>query len=150
MNKMDKVLKQIENGDFDTPPKPKVRRRFEPYPRDPVKKEEERKQQWYRIGKVVCEGHEVKLHKESKLAAKRTYIYYYGKGNWIGPSPRQLGKINHAQFQLELEEKEMVLQMFLRDEAEGPASFEGRNLLTEGIEQGIEQGEDGAPRDEIT
>ena len=147
---MDKVLKQIEDGEFDFTPKPKIKKRFEPYPRDPVKKDEERKQQWYRIGKVIVEGHEVKLHKESKLAAKRTYIYYYGKGNWIGPSPRQLGKMNQAQFQLELEEKEMVLQMSLRDEAEGPAFFEGRNLLTEGIEQGIEQGEDGAPRDEIT
>ena len=67
---MDKVLKQIENGDFDISPKPKVRKRFEPYPRDPVKKDEDQKQQWYRIGKVVVEGHEVKLHKESKLAAK--------------------------------------------------------------------------------
>ena len=48
----------------------------------------------------------------------------------------------------------MVLQMSLRDEAEGPASFEGGNLLTEGIEQGIEQGikwsEEGTPRDGIT
>ena len=34
----------------------------------------------------------------------------------------------------------MVLQMSLRNEAEGPAFFEGGNLLTEGIEQGIEQG----------
>src|ERR1044072_9758649 len=119
MNKMDKVLEQIKNGDFDTPPTPRVRKRFQPYPRDPVKKDEERKQQWYHIGKVIVEGHKVKLHKKSKLAAKRTYIYYYGKGNWIGPSPRQLGKMNQAQFQLELEEKEMVLQMSLRDDAEG-------------------------------
>src|ERR1043165_5710701 len=151
MNKMDKVLQQIDNGDFNTLPKPKTRKRFEPYPRDLVKKDEERKQQWYRIGKVVREGHEVKLHKESKLAAKRTYIYYHNKGNWIGPSPRQLGKMNQAQFQLELEEKEIVLRMSLRDEAEGPAFLEGGNLLTEGIEQGIEQGgKIGTPRDEIT
>src|ERR1043166_4161622 len=134
MNKMDKVLQQIDNGEFEFTPKPKVRKRFEPYPRDPIKKDEERKQQWYRIGKVVQEGYEVKLHKESKLAAKRIYIYYSGKGNWIGPSPRQLGKMNQAQFQLELEEKEMVLQMSLRDKTEGPALFEGGNLLTEGIE----------------
>ena len=59
--------------------------------------------------------------------------------------------MNQAQFQLELEEKEMVLQMSLRDEAEGPAFFEGGNLLTEGIEQGIEQGEViGTLRDGIT
>ena len=56
-----------------------------PYPRDPVKTDEERKQQWYHIGKVIDIGHKVKLHKESKLVAKRTYIYYKRKGNWIGP-----------------------------------------------------------------
>ena len=40
--------------------------------------------------------------------------------------------------------------MTLRDEAEGPAFFEGGNLLTEGTEQGIEQGETGTPYDRIT
>src|ERR1044072_1772890 len=90
INKMDKVLEQIDDGEFDFTLKPKVRKRFEPYPRDPVKKDEERKQQWYRIGKVVHEGYEIKLHKESKLIAKRTYIYYYNEGNWIGPFPRRL------------------------------------------------------------
>src|ERR1044072_9378608 len=162
---MDNVLKQIEQGKFQQPPVPKVRRRFVPYERDPPIKEEERKRKWCSIGKVVYEGHTVKLHKESKLAAKRMYIYYHDKGNWIGPTPRQFGKMNQAQFQKELEEKEVVRQMLLADEieeqvvslenkaealvpseefilanseAEGPASFEGGNLLTEGIEQGIE------------
>ena len=51
---------------------------------------------------------------------------------------------------MKLKEKEMVLQMSRRDEAEGLAFFESRNLLIEGIKQGIEQDEDGAPRDEIT
>ena len=85
---MDQVLKQIENGDFETPPKPKTRRRFIPYPREPIKKDEKRKQQWYCIGKVVHAGHKVELHKKSRLAAKRTYIYYHEKGNWIEPSSR--------------------------------------------------------------
>ena len=48
---------------------------------------------------------------------------------------------------MELEEKEMVLQMSLRDEAEGPAFFEDGNLLTDGIEQGEVIG---APHDRIT
>ena len=34
---------------------------------------EERKQQWYHIRKVIYKEHTVKLHKESRLAAKRTY-----------------------------------------------------------------------------
>ena len=41
---------------------------------------------------------------------------------------------------MELEEKEMVLQMSLRNEAEGPAFFEGGNLLTKGLEQDEEIG----------
>ena len=150
MNKMDKVLEKIENGEFDFTPKSKVKKKFEPYPRDSVKKDEERKQQWYCIGKVVQEGHEVKLHKESKLAAKRTYIYYHNKGNWIGPSPRQLGKMNQAQFQLELEEKEMVLQMSLRNEVEGPVFFKGGNLLTELTEDVEQYEETGMTRDGLT
>jgi hypothetical protein len=44
--------------------------------------------------------------------------------------------MNQAQFQMELEEKKMVLQMSLGNKAEGPAFFEGENLLTEDLEQG--------------
>ena len=93
---MDKVLEQINNGEFDFTSRPKIKKRFESYPRDPIKTDEKRKQQWYHIGKVVVAGHKVKLHKKSRLAAKRIYTYYKGKGNWIGPSSRQLGKMNQA------------------------------------------------------
>ena len=37
---------------------------------------------------------------------------------------------------MELEKKEIVLQMSFRSEAKGPAFFEKGNLLTNGIEQG--------------
>src|ERR1043165_593010 len=110
---MDQVLKQIDKEEFELPSKTKVKKRFIYYSRDLIKIIEEQKQQWYRIGKVVYEEYDIKLHKESKLAVKRTYIYYHSKGNWIEPYSRQLGKMNQAQFQLELEEKEMVLQMSL-------------------------------------
>ena len=43
--------------------------------------------------------------------------------------------MNQAQFQMELEEKEIVLQISLGNEAEGPAFFEGGNLLTKDLEQ---------------
>ena len=115
---MDQVLKQIEQGEFQQPPVPKVRRRFIPYARESKQTEEERKQKWYMIGKVVNEGHTVNLHKESRLAAKRIYIYYHDKGNWVGPTARQFGKMNVAQFQKELEEKEVVRQLLLADEIE--------------------------------
>ena len=48
---------------------------------------------------------------------------------------------------MKLEEKEMVLQMSLRNETEGSAFFKGGNLLTEGLEQSEIIG---TPRDEIT
>src|ERR1043165_3774787 len=123
---MDKVLKQIEEGKFATPPP--IRRKFQPYPRTAQKTSEERKQQWYAIGKVICEGHKVKLHNESKLSAKRTYIYYQRKQGWDGPSSRQFGKMNETQFQLELAELEILKSFSI--EAEGPAFLEEENLLT--------------------
>src|ERR1043165_2265035 len=129
---MDKVLKQIEEGKFSTPPP--IERRYQPYPRMPQKTPEERKQQWYAIGKVICEGHKVKLHSESKLSAKRTYIYYQRKQGWDGPFPRQFGKMNETQFQLELAELE-ILKSF-STEAEGPAFLKERNLLTAHINEG--------------
>ena len=36
----------------------------------------------------------MKLHKESRVLARRTYIFYnIGKGNWKGPFPRELRKM---------------------------------------------------------
>src|ERR1043165_62991 len=123
---MDEVLKQIEEGKFLTPPP--IKQKYQPYSRAPSKTAEERTQQWYAIGKVICEGHKVKLHNESKLSAKRTYIYYQRKEGWDGPSSRQFGKMNETQFQLELAELK-VLESF-STEAEGPAFFLEENLLT--------------------
>src|ERR1044071_1680027 len=127
---MDKVLKQIEEGKFSTPPP--IKRRYQPYSQMLQKTTEERKQQWYAIGKVICEGHKVKLHNESKLSAKRTYIYYQRKNGWDGPSPCQFGKMNETQFQLELAELE-ILKSF-STEAGGPAFSEEENLLTAQLE----------------
>ena len=137
---MDEVLKQIEEGKFSTPPPDK--RKFQPYPKAPQKTKKERKQQWYAIGKVICEGHKVRLHNESKLSAKRTYIYYSKKNGWDGPSPRQFGKMNENQFQLELAELEF-LESF-STEAGGPAFLEEGNLLT----AQINEGEVDEPRDQ--
>ena len=129
---MDKVLKQIEEDKFSTPPPTKPR--FRPYPRTPQKTSEERKQQWYAIGKVICERHKVKLHNESKLSAKRTYIYYQRKEGWDGPSSQQFGKINETQFQLEFAKLELLESFSI--EAEGPAFLEEENLLTAHIDLG--------------
>ena len=50
-----------------------------------------------------------KWHNESKLSAKRTYQYYkINEGNWIGPSPRQLGKMNKEKFESVLKGREQL------------------------------------------
>ena len=45
INNMDKVLQQIKNRDFDFSPRPKTKKKFTSYSRDPIKNDEERKQQ---------------------------------------------------------------------------------------------------------
>src|SRR5262245_49519644 len=57
------------------------------------------KKKWYKVGKYILRGNKVKKHNEWKLAAKRTYIYYSkGKGDWEGPSPRELEKMREYKF----------------------------------------------------
>ena len=88
---MNQVLKDIENGKYEGQPASKVKRT--------TNKQYERKQNWYKIGEVLSRGHTVKLHKESLVAARRTYEYYsIERGNWEGPSPRELSKMNEEKF----------------------------------------------------
>ena len=58
------------------------------------------KKQWYIIGKYLMRGGKItKYHNENKLVARRTYEYYgIDKGDWDGPSPRQLGKMNKDEY----------------------------------------------------
>src|ERR1044072_8315451 len=54
----------------------------------------ERKKDWYKIGKRILQKFLMKLHKESRVLARRTYIFYnIGKGDWEGPFPRELRKM---------------------------------------------------------
>lgn len=132
---MDKVLEKIENGEYDGEPPPKKL----PFIFAPRKKitDEKRKEQWYKIGKVIKRGHKVKLHKESQLAARRTYEYYsIGHGNWIGPTPRQFGKMYKSEFEEYLQQRQKVQDQVLfdyflaeEDEVEGPTFASGGNML---------------------
>src|SRR5688500_15347390 len=131
---MDKVLQQIKDGVFDKDPEP-------PKPRGfifaKVNKKQNTKQDWYIIGKVVTRKHKVQLHKEQRRAARRTYEYYgILKGNWIGPSPRQLGKMIEAKYQQYLKgrkdlEEEWTMPHKVEEtlEVEGPTSSSGGNML---------------------
>ena len=59
----------------------------------------ENKKNWYKVGKALLSGTKVRLHNESKVGARRTYrLYSVMKGNWDGPSPRQLSKMNRSKF----------------------------------------------------
>jgi hypothetical protein len=94
---MDNVLKQIKQGHFKGLPKEKKKdTRI-------IQKEIERKKNWYKIGKVICQGHKVQLTKRSIFAAKRTYLYYkINKGNWTGPSARKFSFMRLEEFNLHL------------------------------------------------
>ena len=101
------------------------------------KDEVKRKQQWYKIGKVIKRGHKVSLHRESKLAARRTYEYYsIEEGNWVDPSSRQFSKMVQSEFQQYLDARikvrdQVLLDFFLEEmfEVEGPTSSSGGNML---------------------
>ena len=81
----------------------------------------EAKKQWYIIGKYLLEGNKVKLHSESKVGARRTYLYYnYDKGDWNGPITHQFSKMKKEEFELRLK---------FRKEVNGVTSLsDGRNL----------------------
>src|SRR5262245_11014513 len=71
------------------------------------KKDNEIKKKWYKAGKYILQGNKVKKHNEWKLSAKRTYKYYkIKKGEWEGPSPRELGKMRKQKFERLLKRRE--------------------------------------------
>ena len=88
---MNQILKDIDNGKYAGLPKER--------PKVLTNKAYQRKRNWYKIGEVMSRGHKVKLHKESQVAARRTFKYYsVDSGNWEGPSPRELSKMNKEKF----------------------------------------------------
>ena len=68
----------------------------------------ENKKDWYKVGKALLQGEKVWLHNESKVGVKRTYrLYSIMKGNWEGPSPKMLSKMNKARFDEVLENHQL-------------------------------------------
>ena len=68
----------------------------------------ENKKDWYKVRKALLQGEKVRLHNESKVGARRTYrLYSVMKGNWEGPSPRMLLKMNKARFDEVLENRQL-------------------------------------------
>ena len=90
---MDKILKQIADREVKHNPVPTKKPAFVFASWKKITDKQWRKQ-WYKIGKIVKKGHKVQLHKKSKLFVWRIYEYYsIDKENWVGLSPKQLGKM---------------------------------------------------------
>src|ERR1044071_2234250 len=102
---MEKILEELREGKYQSePPQRKTLRNLSELFEEPPKRSDiERKQAWYKIGKILWRGHKPKLHKESQIGARRTYEYYsIRKGDWSGPSCRQLSKMTKFKYQIEL------------------------------------------------
>ena len=66
---------------------------------DPMREKLQNKKRWYKVGKYLMQGNKLKMHKETKVSARRTYQYYSKiKGDWDGPLPRKFGKMRKEKF----------------------------------------------------
>src|SRR6266542_277190 len=66
---------------------------------EPMRYRNQNKRKWYKVGKYLLNGNKIVMHKETQIAARRTYQYYSKiKGDWDGPSPRQLSKMKKSKF----------------------------------------------------
>ena len=87
----------------------KVAEAFQKVKKNTKKNNTKIKKQWYIIGKYLLEGNKVKLHAESKVGARRTYLYYnYNKGDWNGLTPRQFSKMRKEEFEIRLKFRKEV------------------------------------------
>src|SRR6266542_511313 len=60
---------------------------------------DQNKKKWYKIGKYLLNGNKLVMHKETQIAARRTYQYYSKiKEDWNRPSPQQLSKMKKSKF----------------------------------------------------
>ena len=89
---MKKILQDIKDG------------KFRKTVLIPKKKSEikliENKRNWYKIGKIITQGHQVKLCQQSRVTARQIYTYYkINKGNWEELSPNQLLKMKKKKFE---------------------------------------------------
>src|SRR6266511_5414824 len=66
---------------------------------EPMRYRDQNKKKWYKIEKYLLNGNKLVMHKETQIAARRTYQYYSKiKGDWDGPSLRQFSKMKKSKF----------------------------------------------------
>src|SRR6266498_321309 len=76
---------------------------------EPMRCRDINKKKWYKIGKYLLNGSKLIMHKEIQIAARRMYQYYSKiKGDWDGPSPRQLSKMKKSKFLDLLQRREEI------------------------------------------
>jgi len=127
---MEKILEQIKNEEFVRDPEPKKKAVFLSKAFNQTKP----RQDWYKVGKVITREHKVKMHGESKHATRRTYKYYeILKGNWEGPSLRQLGKMIKSEYLEYLNARKRLAEEL--EEVEGPTSSRGGNMLEDVLQE---------------
>src|SRR5262245_19284276 len=92
----------------------------------------EMKKKWYRIGKKLINKEKIPLCAETKVGARRTYhLYKVNKGDWKGPSTRQLSKMGRLKFNQLLQEREnKVNGVTLTFEGESLSGLNPQNHVT--------------------
>ena len=76
---------------------------------EPMRQRDQNKRKWYKIGKYLLNGNKIVMHKETQIAARKTYQYYSKiKGDWDGPSSRQLSKMKKSKFLDLLKKREEI------------------------------------------
>src|SRR5687767_3209346 len=74
--------------------------------RNTLKNNTQNKKDYYEVGKAMSRGQKFRIHNEQKMSARRTYKYYSEKyGDWEGPTPRKLAKMNKESFERLFEER---------------------------------------------
>jgi hypothetical protein len=89
------------------------------------------KKDWYKVGKRLLNGKKLKkkLHQETKTGARRTYKYYrINKGDWNGPSARQLSKMTEEKFEEELDKRDPLRTLTIEEICEQISFEEGEDL----------------------
>ena len=72
-----------------------------------MKERLQNKKRWYKVRKYLMQENKLKMHKETKVSAQRTYQYYSKiKGDWDGSSPRKFRKMRKEKFWDLLKERE--------------------------------------------
>ena len=76
---------------------------------EPMRYRDQNKKKWYKIEKYLLNESKLIMYKKTQIAARRTYQYYLKvKGDWDGPSPRQLSKMKKSKFLNLLKRREEI------------------------------------------